>query len=206
MFSRIVLALALIAGASAFTPASFGARARTALNANIIDTASTLTGPNVPWGSEGVLQGFEESDIKGTDDCKKFVQACQATGIAQVLSGPGPFTVFVPVDSAFDGVDMSNTAALENILKYHIHQGQLAKGSIGSDVQTMAGKALTYKRFARQTFMDDAVIGIVPQGAATGEPYPCDIQCDNGVIHTIDRVLNPAWTPVGEEVGLGGVV
>ena len=34
---------------------------------------------------------------------------------------------------------------------------------------TLSGKAMTYKYFSRQTFLDDAVIGQVPQGAATGQ-------------------------------------
>jgi len=205
MFSRIVVALALLTGASAFAPASFGARIRTALNANIIDTAMGLTGPNVVWGSEGVALGHEESDIKGTDDAKMFVQAVNAAGLAATLSGPGPFTVFVPVDSAMAGVDMSNPAAVAEVLKYHVVNGAVTRDQLQGDLPTVHGKALKYKYFARQKFVDDAVVGIVPQGAATGNSYPTDIQCDNGIIHMLDRVLDPSFNPAGAEQGLGGI-
>lgn len=198
---KALLALAMIVGASAFAPASFGARVRTALNADIIDTAKTLAGPNVPWGSAGVLLGHDEGDIKGTDDFKMFVKAVEAAGLTSTLKGAGPFTVFAPVDSAFEGVDMSDKAALAKILTYHVVAGALTKESISGDLKTVNGATLTYKRFARQTFVDDAVVGQVPQGAATGGVYPVNIKCDNGMIHGIDQILVPGWTKVNPESG-----
>lgn len=196
MFSRIVLALALVAGASAFAPASFGARVSSALNANIMDTAATLKGPNVPWGSDGVLLGYEESDIKGTDDFSNFVAAVNAAGLGPTLAS-GEYTVLAPVNSAFDKAGPVSA----DVLKYHVIPGRITKESIAGDLPTLNGASLTYKRFARQTFVDDAVVGMVPQGAATGSVYPVNIACDNGLIHAIDRVLKPGWTKVDEMAG-----
>jgi uncharacterized surface protein with fasciclin (FAS1) repeats len=202
----VVLLLALFSTASAFAPqGSFAARMRSVVNANIIDTAKTAKGPGVPWGSAGVLLGHEESDIKGTDDLKMFVKAVEAAGLTATLNGAGPFTIFAPVDSAFEGVDMSNKKALADILTYHVVPGKLTKESISSDQKTVNGATLTYRRFARQSYMDDAIIGQGPQGAATGSVYPSNIMCDNGVIHMIDRILKPGFKLAGAEEGLGGV-
>jgi len=197
-FSRILLALALLGGASAFAP-RFVARQSTALNANIMQTVQTLVGPDVVWGSDGVLQGYEESDVKGQDTFMSFVQQVQMAGLTETLSS-GEYTVFVPTDTAMAGKQLT-----PDQLKYHVVPGRVPKGSIGGDLQTLQGSSLTYKRFARQTFVDDAVVGMVPQGAATGSVYPVDVQCDNGLVHVIDKCLQPGWVGADAEAGLGGV-
>merc|ERR1740124_1095119 len=46
-----------------------------ALNAGIVDTVAALQGPEIFWGSEGVLEGFDESDIKGYDNFTKLAAA-----------------------------------------------------------------------------------------------------------------------------------
>lgn len=157
-----------------------------------------LEGPGIPWGSAGVLEGFEESDIKGYDGFGKVADAIDAAGLASTLDG-GEYTVFVPVDSAVKG-DLS-----EDVLKYHVVPGKIAKGSIGADLSTIDGRTLTYKRFARKTFLDDAVVGPQGEGAATGSVYPVDVAFDGGVIHAIDITLVPGWTKVDAEAGAGGI-
>ena len=197
-FSRIVLALALLTGASAFAPATRLMRA-SALNANVVDTLAALEGPPIPWGSAGVPLGHDEADIKGQASYSKVVAAIKAAGID--LSS-GDFTIFAPTDDAVEEYGKELTA---DVLKYHVAAGKISKDSIGGDVPTLNGKSLTYKRFARQTFLDDAVVGQVPQGAATGQVFPVDVAADNGVIHAIDMVLDPSWSKVDVESGLGGI-
>ena len=201
MFSKIVLALAFLASASAFAPVNRAMPSRTmALNAGAVETLSTLQGPPIFWGSDGVLEGKEENDIKGYDTFATFTAALAASGVDLTA---GEFTVLAPTDSGCAMVDAPDLTP--DVVKYHIIPGKMMAGSIGSDCPTVNGKALTYKRFARQTFLDDAVIGIVPQGAATGCAYPVDVAADNCVIHTLDRVMDPAWTKVSGDAGLGGV-
>ena len=196
-FPRIVLALALISGASAFAPATFGARIRTSMDATIQQTLETLAGPEVAWGSDGVLLGYEESDIKGTTDFKLFAAAAKAAGVDL---NSGDYTVLAPCDDAMAGVTLS-----ADQVKYHMIPGRVSKSSIGSDQPTVNGKALHYHRMARQTYMDQAIIGQAPQGAATGMVFPTDVACDNGVIHTIAYVLDPSFVMAGAEAGLGGI-
>ena len=209
-FSRIIVALALLAGASAFAPATRLARG-SALSANIVDTLKTLEGPNIYWGSAGVLEGHDESEVKGKDTFNTLIAAIEAAGLKDTLSG-GEFTLFAPTDSAFADLPpgtveglLKDPAALAKILTYHAVEGKVTKDSIGGNLKTVNGAELTYKRFARQTFVDMAVVGQVPQGAATGSVFPTDVACDNGLVHVIDQVLTPGWTATGAEAGLGGV-
>jgi len=206
-FSRVLVALALLTGASAFAPATrLAGRTNSALSASIMDTLRGLQGPGIMWGSDGVLEGHEESDIRGQESYSRLCAALDAAGLSATLSGPGPFTLFAPTDSAMEIDGVTGPGPMDAArLQYHVLNGAVQKGSIGGDQMTLQGSALHYKRFARQTFMDDAVIGLVPQGAATGVSYPVDIQCDNGVIHCIDQCLMYGYQQMNAETGLGGV-
>lgn len=51
-------------GAPAAAPAATGGGG----GGSVVDTLSSLQGPGVVWGAEGVTQGHEESDLKGYDN------------------------------------------------------------------------------------------------------------------------------------------
>lgn len=191
MFSRIVLALALLAGVQAFAPVSRAIPRGRVLNG--LEQAAGLQGPAIFWGSDGVLQGKDENDIRGYETFTAFPAAVQAAGIN--LS-QGEFTVLLPIDSACAGKVLSR-----EVCEYHIIPGKVPKGSIAGPTTSLSGKQHTYKYFARQLFLDDAVIGQVPQGAATGQTFPTDVDAGNVLIHTIDQVLDPAYTPVDLNAG-----
>jgi len=171
------------------------------LNANIVETLKTLQGPGICWGSAGVPLGHEENEIKEYDNFDKLVAAVAKAGLADALSGPGPFTVFAPTNSAFDGVKGEATA---DILKYHVVPGKVTYAQITGDLKTLQGESLTYSRKFRKTFVDDAIVG-QEDNFGGGSKFPKDIVCDNGVIHAIGSVLLPGYKAVGAEVGKGGV-
>jgi uncharacterized surface protein with fasciclin (FAS1) repeats len=183
-------------------PSHVAFRGPTSLNANIVETLKTLQGPGICWGSEGVALGHEENDIKGYDNFDKLVGAVAAAGLADALSGPGPFTVFAPTNSAFDGVPAG--AATADVLKYHVVPGKYTYAQITGDLKTLQGNSLTYSRKFRKTFVDDAIVG-QEDNFGGGSKFPKDIVCDNGIIHAISMVLVPGFSKVGAEVGLGGV-
>jgi len=199
MLRAVILALALGA-AAAFAPLASKPMRGSVLNAGAVDTLKGLQGPAIPWGSDGVLVGKEESEIKGYDTFEKFATALAASGVD---TASGEFTIYAPTDTAVELVNSPDLTA--DVVKYHITPGKMPKGSIAGDQATLLGKDMTYKYFSRQTFLDDAVIGQVPQGAATGQSYPVDIAFDNGLIHTIAFVQNPAWTKVSGDAGQGGI-
>ena len=69
-----------------------------------------------------------------------LVEAVQAAGLAETLSGPGPFTVFAPTNDAFAallgelGVSKDQLLAdkplLTAVLKYHVVAGQVPRNAV----------------------------------------------------------------------------
>eukprot|EP00611_Tribonema_gayanum_P006763 TRINITY_DN1607_c0_g1_i1.p3 TRINITY_DN1607_c0_g1~~TRINITY_DN1607_c0_g1_i1.p3 ORF type:complete len:193 (+),score=73.23 TRINITY_DN1607_c0_g1_i1:3225-3803(+) len=186
-----VLAVAvLVASTQAFTfiapmQARSVGRSSALRMADVVDTLAELQGPVLYWGSFGVPLGHEENDIKGYDNFTKFSKALADTGVAKELKSGGPYTIFAPTDNAVDDFQGELTAA---VVKNHIHEGKLTLDGITDDVTTMSGK-LTYGRRFRKTFLDEAKVGIISEGASCGQTYPADVAADNGIIHAINAVL-----------------
>ena len=197
-FTAAIFAV-VAASASAFAPV-VAPKASSCLNANIVDTIANLQGPGVVWGAEGIAVGKEESELRYYDNFGSFIAAVKAAGLVDALSGPGPFTVFAPTDSAFAAYKGPLTA---EVLKYHVVPSKIASGSINGPMPTLQGNPLTYERKFRKTFVDDAIIGQISFGSTS---FPSDVECDNGVVHAIAVVLDPNYKQVGAEAGLGGVV
>lgn len=119
-----------------------------------------------------------------------LVAAVKAAGLADVLSGEGPFTVFAPTDAAFaklpEGTVESllkpeNRQQLIDILKYHV-----VSGRVYSDQALSAGEAETLlgREIHIATGEDGAKVNDARLTAT-------DIDAANGVIHVIDTVLLP---------------
>jgi uncharacterized surface protein with fasciclin (FAS1) repeats len=119
-----------------------------------------------------------------------LVAAVKAAGLAETLSGSGPFTVFAPTNEAFAKLPkgtVENLLKPENkdklvaILTYHVVPGTVkAKDVVGlSEAKTVNGKA------AKVTVKDGTVM---IDGAKV---VKTDIVSKNGVIHVIDAVILP---------------
>ncbi|MCX7992305.1 MAG: fasciclin domain-containing protein, partial [Fimbriimonadales bacterium] len=66
-----------------------------------------------------------------------LVQAVQAAGLVETLSGEGPFTVFAPTDAAFAQIPqdtlqavLANKEQLTAILTYHVVPGKLMAADV----------------------------------------------------------------------------
>ncbi|MGJ3231371.1 MAG: fasciclin domain-containing protein [Oceanicaulis sp.] len=128
----------------------------------------------------------------GNDNFSTLVAAVQAAGLAETLSGDGPFTVFAPVNDAFaalpDGTIDSllmeeNKDQLTSILTYHVVPGEYLAA------ETPAG---TYEL---ETVQGDTVNVVVGEdGSVTvdgANVVMADVDASNGVIHAIDAVIMP---------------
>lgn len=113
---------------------------------------------------------------------------------ATVLEGAGPYTVFAPTNAAFEsllnelGVSSLNdipAATLETVLKYHVVSGKVLSSSLteGQVVTSLEGSTFTIglQGGAKITDGQSRVSNIT----AT------DVECSNGVIHAIDKVILP---------------
>lgn len=123
---------------------------------------------------------------------KRLVAAIKSTGLADMLDGPGPFTLFAPNDGAFDRLARNeladllkpeSRARLTAILKLHVVPGHVPASAADERplaLPTLQGEDLSL----------DAVQGRVRVNKA--RVVERDIQASNGVMHAIDAVLMPA--------------
>ncbi|CAD7807588.1 Immunogenic protein MPB70 [Chryseobacterium aquaeductus] len=114
-----------------------------------------------------------------------------------ILSGTAnsPFTVFAPTNNAFSSllteISAPNlaaipTATLENVLKYHVVTG----ANVGSNNLTNNMNVTT---FQGGTFKITTTGGakITDANSRMSNIIATDVQCSNGIIHAIDKVLLP---------------
>ena len=130
----------------------------------------------------------------GNPDFSTLVTAVKAAGLADTLSGPGPFTVFAPTNEAFaklpaGTVDTllkpANKQQLAAILAYHVVPAAvMAKDMKPGTVETVNGATFTVAA------EDGSVILTDGQGNEA-KVIATDVAASNGVIHVIDAVLLP---------------
>ena len=130
-----------------------------------------------------------------------LVAAVTAAGLADTLAGPGPFTVFAPVNDAFAALPAGtveallkpeNTGQLTDILLYHVDDRRLTAADIPS------GSTYFKPLLAAQRLCITKGSGGVTIADGTGTSanvVVADIMADNGVIHVIDKVLLPGTRP-----------
>ncbi|KPF78918.1 fasciclin, partial [Brevundimonas sp. AAP58] len=79
-----------------------------------------------------------------------LVAAVQAAGLVETLSGPGPFTVFAPVNDAFAALPAgtvdtllqpANRAMLTKVLTYHVVAGRVAAADVIALIEAGNGSA-----------------------------------------------------------------
>ena len=121
-----------------------------------------------------------------------LVAAVTAAGLAETLKGAGPFTVFAPTDAAFAALPAGTVegllkpegkAKLVKILTYHVIPSKVMSADL-------AGKSMNPATVEGSTVKVDATGSGVHVNNAT--VITADVDCTNGVIHVIDKVLMPA--------------
>lgn len=125
-----------------------------------------------------------------TEETTTLAAAVGAADLAGALQGDGPFTVFAPVNAAFEALgtdrlevllDPANQALLQKVLTYHVISGAAIEAGDLSDGQmatTLEGSDVT---FDLSDASDPKINGV--------SIIATDIPVENGVIHLIDGVL-----------------
>jgi len=117
-----------------------------------------------------------------------LVAAVKAAGLAETLSGTGPFTVFAPTDEAFAKLPagtveslLKDKEKLKTILTYHVVSGKVMAADVVklNTATTVQGQDVTIKVEDGKVMVDNANV------------VTTDIEASNGVIHVIDTVLMP---------------
>ena len=116
-----------------------------------------------------------------------LLAAVDAAGLRGALEGPGPFTVFAPVDDAFAALPpgtvqtlVDNPPQLARILKYHVLAGAHGRADLvaQSEWPSLEGAPIPI-RCSEPFEVKNATV------------VTADIACDNGIVHVIDRVILP---------------
>ena len=132
----------------------------------------------------------------------KFMAAAKAAGIDKTLTGPGPYTVFVPDDAAFGKLpagtldnpsNPDQRAKITGILTYHILPGTVLIADIGKTIDNAKGKAVMMT-VGGQTFTaskEGGNIVLTDSAGNKAQVTKADEQYSNGVVHHLDAVLMP---------------
>ena len=120
----------------------------------------------------------------------KLNETLSKSGLNENLKGKGPFTVFAPLDDAFAAISAQtyygllredNKDKLVNILGRHVFSKKINSSDIDSELKLKAinGEEVTIKKVNGIVYINEA------------EVVTADIVVSNGVIHFINRVLQP---------------
>ena len=109
-----------------------------------------------------------------------------------LLSGPGPFTIFAPTNDAFEIVSTAESSNLSGGIPFLLQNtlyGHIIQDSITSDDFTLNQSISTL--FENHDLVINSVDNthFVTNNTEIANIIMSDIICSNGVIHVIDRVL-----------------
>jgi uncharacterized surface protein with fasciclin (FAS1) repeats len=114
-------------------------------------------------------------------DHTTLVAAVQAAGLVEALQGPGPLTVFAPVNAAFDALP---PGTVETLLQPENLRRARAAGDGFFHMQTLSGDALSAQVRGRTLWIYD-------ESGNAARVTIADVNQSNGVIHVVDKVLLP---------------
>jgi uncharacterized surface protein with fasciclin (FAS1) repeats len=165
------------------------------LNAN---SQTVMVGGEAMFPKKDIIDNAVNSKAHTT-----LVAAVKAAGLVETLKGKGPFTVFAPVNDAFENLPAGtvetllkpeNKAMLAKILTYHVVAGnytydelvKLIKAGNGTGILTTVsgGKLKVMMNGSHNIIVKDE-----KGGMANISSY--DVIQSNGVIHVLDAVLMP---------------
>ena len=136
-------------------------------------------------------------------DHTTLVAALKAAGLVETLEGPGPFTVFAPINEAFDKLPAGtldtllkpeNKAALTKVLTYHVVPGRISASDLLKKIKEGNGSAeLTTVEGGKLwvTLHDGKHIMLKDEKGGTALVTIANVFQSNGVIHVIDTVVMP---------------
>jgi uncharacterized surface protein with fasciclin (FAS1) repeats len=191
--TRIALIAAFAAGSLATAAHASG---------DIAGTSSAVQDPVTVGGAPMYPNKTIVENAVNSADHTTLVAAVTAAGLAETLSGPGPFTVFAPTNAAFAKLPAGtvdtlvlpeNRETLTKILTYHVVPGRLAAADVLAAIQagggravltTVSGDTLTASLRGDQVILTDEKGGVATVTQA-------DVFQSNGVIHVTDTVSMP---------------
>ena len=182
-----------------------------AITATFIATVPQVNGQMRSKSDNTVIVGGESmyplkniiENAVNSKDHTTLVAAVKAAGLVETLQGKGPFTVFAPVNNAFEDLPAGtvenllkpeNKSTLGSVLTYHVLPGKVTyddliaaikKGKGKSSMKTVQGQELTFM----MNGMHNITVKDATGSMANITTY--DVMQSNGVIHVLDKVVMP---------------
>ena len=139
--------------------------------------------PSITFGN--VIDKLNE-----TGKFTKLNETLMKSGLSEDLKDKGPFTVFAPLDDAFAAISAKtyygllreeNKDKLVNILGRHVFLKKINSSQIDGEIKLKAinGEEITIKKVNGIVYINEA------------EVVTADVETSNGIIHFINRVLQP---------------
>ena len=146
-------------------------------------TLAMMIIPSITFGN--VIDKLNE-----TGKFTKLNETLMKSGLSEDLKGEGPFTVFAPLDDAFAAISAQtyygllreeNKDKLVNILGRHVFSKKIPSSEVAGEIKLKAiyGEEITIKKINGIVYINEA------------EVVTADVETSNGIIHFINRVLQP---------------
>src|SRR5450755_2675199 len=177
--------------------ATFGIVGATVVLAN--DEKTTMVGGQAMYPNKDIIDNAVNSA-----DHTTLVAAVKAAGLVATLKGPGPFTVFAPVNSAFTKLPAGtvetllkpeNHDTLVKILTYHVVAGRFSTENLRKMIKaghgTAALKTVSGGTLTLMMNGEDNIILKDEKGDVANLTIS-NVYQSNGVIQVIDTVLLPS--------------
>ena len=131
-----------------------------------------------------------------------LVTALKAANLVETLSSAGPFTVFAPVNAAFDKLPEGvvtdllkpeNKEILTSILTYHVVAGEFRAKDVVEAINANNGSfVITTVQGGKLTAtLNNGKVNLTDEKGKISTVIIADVNASNGVIHAIDTVVTP---------------
>jgi len=181
-----VFAFALLAGLGSMT-----------VSAQMMKDENPMVGGAAMYKTKNIVENAVSSK-----DHTTLVAAVKAAGLVETLQGAGPFTVFAPVNSAFDKLPsgtvetllkLENKATLTKVLTYHVVAGNYDAKAIIKAIKRGSGKAefTTVSGGKLYAMVDGKNVVLLDEKGGRSTVTIADVRQSNGIIHVIDIVVLP---------------
>lgn len=134
--------------------------------------------------------------LKADDRFSLLVGAIQTAGMTELLNQQGALTFFAPTNAAFNAMPrpdlnrlMRNRQELAGVLRYHLREGLLVSGGVGSHTRV---KPLQGEMLELGTRNYTVYVNKVPLADA-------DLMATNGVVHVVNSIIKPLPPKVDRE-------
>jgi uncharacterized surface protein with fasciclin (FAS1) repeats len=125
--------------------------------------------------------------LEDMDGFRTLVEVIEDVELSDMLSSPGPFTLFAPIDEAFKKLSEENWKELsrskwkkKQMLAFHV----IADRVTLHDIENMGLAKMMNERIFDIVVKND---GVMLHGARIVQG---DIFCSNGVIHAVDSIIH----------------